>query len=63
MREALKNAKVSYIFSTNNNGVFEILKLEILTKTLTNDVVSFEQLGHGMHRSRLTLRYRRTHVK
>ena len=42
MREA---AKASNIFSTKNIGVFEIYKFKILTKTLTNDAVSFEQPG------------------
>ena len=28
-----------------NNGVFQILTFAFLTKTLTNDVVSFEHLG------------------
>ena len=31
------------MFSTKNIGIFEILMFEILTKTLTKDVVSFEQ--------------------
>ena len=41
----LCSAKDSHIFSTKNNSVFVILMFEILTKTLTNDVVSFEQLA------------------
>ena len=32
-------------FSTKNNGLFQILTFEILTEMLTNEVVSFEQLG------------------
>ena len=43
----LCSAKDSHIFSTKNNSVFVILMFEILTETLTNDVVSFEQLGPG----------------
>ena len=39
------NAKASHIFSTKNIGLFEILMVEILNDTLTNDVVSFEQPG------------------
>ena len=46
MGEALKT---SHIFSTKNIGIFDILMFEILTKILTklltNDVVSFEQSG------------------
>ena len=33
------------MFSTKNVGKFQILMFEILTKLLTNDVVSFEQRG------------------
>ena len=36
-------------FSTKNNSVFVILMFEIFNETLTNDVVSFEQLGPGKH--------------
>ena len=43
MREA------SHIFSTKNIGIYQIIMFEILTKTLTNDVVSFEQPGPGLH--------------
>ena len=43
------SAKDSHIFPTKNNSVFVILMFEILTKPLTNDVVSFEQLGHGCY--------------
>ena len=36
-------------FFNKNIGVFEILTFDILKKTpLTNDVVSFEQLGPGL---------------
>ena len=41
----LCSAKDSHIFSTKNNSVFVILMFEIFNETLTNDVVSFEQLG------------------
>ena len=42
MGEALK---ASHIFSTKNISIFDILMFEILTKLLTNDVISFEQPG------------------
>ena len=34
-----------HIFSTKNIGLLEILMFEILTKMLTNDIVSFEQVN------------------
>ena len=45
--EKMREAFASHIFSTKNIGIFQILTFEILTKHLTNDVVSFEQLGPG----------------
>ena len=39
------NGKASHIFSTKNIGIFQILLFEIFYEPLTNDVVSFEQLG------------------
>ena len=41
----LCSAKDSHMVSTKNNSVFVILPLEILTKSLTDDVVNFEQQG------------------
>ena len=41
-------AKDSHIFSTKNHIIFVIFTFEILTKTLTNDVVNFERLGPGV---------------
>ena len=41
----LCSAKDSHIFSTKNDSVFVILMFENFNETLTNDVVSFEQLG------------------
>ena len=39
----LCKAKDSHIFSTNNNSV-----PVIFNKSLTNDIVNFEQLGPGL---------------
>ena len=44
MREAFAMQKLLTFFSTRNIGKFQIFTFEILTKTLTNDIVSFEQL-------------------
>ena len=49
MREAFALQKLLIFFQQKNNGIFQILLFEILTKTLTNDVVSFEQLGPGIY--------------
>ena len=43
-------AKASHIDSTEIIGIFQILMFKILTKMLTNDMVSFEQAGPGVHR-------------
>ena len=45
MTEAFAMQKLLSFFSTKNIGVFEILTFEIITKMLTNHVVSFEQPG------------------
>ena len=45
MREAFFTAKDSQMFLTKNIGIFEILTFEILKKTITINVVSFEQPG------------------
>ena len=39
--------KLLTFFSTKNIGIFQKLTSDNLTKTVTNDVVSFEQLGPG----------------
>ena len=47
MREALCNAKTSHLFSTRNIGIFKII-FRKFNETLTNDFISFEQLGPGL---------------
>ena len=42
-------AKASHIFSTKNIGIFEKLTSENFSETLTNDIVSFEQMGPAVH--------------
>ena len=55
MREA--KAKASHFFSAKNIGIFEKLTFENLTKTLTNDVVSFEQPGPDSKKGALHMSY------
>ena len=43
MREAFAMQKLLSFFQQKSIGVFQILMFEIFNKTLTNDVVSFEQ--------------------
>ena len=43
------------MFSTKNIGKFQILRFEI--KTLSNDVVSFEQPGPGLYLSMVRTRF------
>ena len=47
MREAFALQKLLTFLSRKNIGVFEILKFDI-NKTLTNDVIGFEQTGPGL---------------
>ena len=42
---AFANAKTSHIFSTKNISVYAIFNDQSFNDTLTNDIVSFEQLG------------------
>ena len=48
-REKPLQCKTLSHFLNKNIGIFQILTYEILTKNLTNDVVSFKQPGHGEH--------------
>ena len=40
-------AKVTHIFSEKNFSVYSIFSDQSFNDTLTNDIVSFEQLGTG----------------
>ena len=42
---ALANAKATHIFSSKNISVYVIFNDQSFNDTLTNDIVSFEQLG------------------
>ena len=43
----LKNAKATHIFFSKNITVYAIFNNQGFNVTLTNDIVSFEQLGPG----------------
>ena len=45
MREVFAVQKLLTFFQQKNIGVFQVSVCKILTKTLTNEVVSFEQPG------------------
>ena len=44
---AFANAKATHIFFSKNISVYAIFNDHSLNDTLTNDIVSFEQLGPG----------------
>ena len=45
---SLANAKATHIFSAKNISVFATFNDQNFNDTLTNDIVSFEQLGPGL---------------
>ena len=45
MRVAFANAKATHIFSAKNICIYAIFNGQSFNDTLTNDIVSFEQLG------------------
>ena len=49
---AFANAKATQIFFSKNIGVCGIFNDQSFNDTLTNDIVSFEQLGSGDHNAR-----------
>ena len=54
---AFANAKATHIFFSKNISVYAIFNDQSVNDTLTNDIVSFEQLGPGLHWIILTHRY------
>ena len=46
------NAKATYIFSNRNISVYAIFNDQTFTDTLTNAIVSFEQLGSDVQNTR-----------
>ena len=44
---AFANAKATHIFFSKNFSVYAIFNNQSFNDTLTNDIVSFEQLGPG----------------
>ena len=44
---AFANAKATHIFFSKNISVYAIFDNQRFNDTLTNDIVSFEQLGSG----------------
>ena len=47
------NAKAPHIFFSTNISVYAIFNDHSFNDTLTNDIVSFEQLGPGLHQNDL----------
>ena len=47
MWEAFANAKATHIFSAKNVSMYSIFSDQSFNDTLTNDIVSSEQLGPG----------------
>ena len=47
MRVAFANAKATHIFFSKNISIYAIFNDQNFNDTLTNDIVSFEQLGPG----------------
>ena len=45
---AFANAKASHIFLSKNVSVYAIFNDQSFNNTLTNNIVSFEQLGPGI---------------
>ena len=48
MRVAFANAKATHIFSAKNISVYAIFNDQSFNNTLTNDILSFEQLNPGI---------------
>ena len=46
---AFANAKATHIFFSKNISLYAIFNDESFNDTLTNDIVSFEQLGPEMY--------------
>ena len=46
---AFANAKATHIFLSKNISLYAIFNDESFNDTLTNDIVSFEQLGPEMY--------------
>ena len=43
------NAKATHIFSAKNISIYAIFNDQSFNSTLTNDIISFEQLGQEFH--------------
>ena len=47
---AFANAKATHIFSANISAYMLYLMIQVFIDSLTNDIVSFEQLGPGCYK-------------
>ena len=46
---AFANAKATHIFFSKNISIYAIYNVQSFNDTLTNDIISFEQLGPGIY--------------
>ena len=46
---AFANAKATLIFFSKNNSVYAVFNDQSFNATLTNDILSFEQLGSDLY--------------
>ena len=57
MQVAFANAKATHILSRKNISIYAIFNDQSFNKMLTNDIISFEQLGPGIFFSFLHEKY------
>ena len=60
---AFANAKAIHIFFSKNVSVYAIFYDQSFNDTLTNDIISFEQMGPDLHSYHNSVRTFQTHYQ